>query len=339
MIGSHLCEALVRAGNEVVCLDNLSTGRPENLRLLSGLPGFRFIQHDISRELPALPRLDRVYHLASPASPVGYSRLPIETMLANSEGTRRLCELSIAHGARFLFCSTSEIYGDPLQHPQQEEYRGNVNPIGPRSAYDESKRFGEAMTMAFVRKFGLSGRVVRIFNTYGPRADLNDGRVVVNFIVQALRREPMTIYGDGMQTRSMCFVTDLVDGLIRTMESERTCGEVLNLGNPEEYTVLEIARSVRGLTESDSSFVFTEPAVGDDPRMRRPNIDKARALIGWEPGTPLEEGLHVMIGAIRAALNGSLTRPRCSPAIRRGVPHAAATNGASAVDRYSAGGG
>ena len=317
MIGSHLCETLVRAGHDVVCLDNLSTARFENLALLSRLPRFRFIQHDITRELPALPPPDRIYHLASPASPVGYTRLPIETMLANSEGTRRLCELAIASKARFLFCSTSEIYGDPLQHPQREDYRGNVSTLGPRAAYDESKRYGEAMTMTFVRCFGLNGRIVRIFNTYGPRADLSDGRVVVNFIVQAMLRKPMTIYADGKQTRSMCFVTDLVEGLMRAMDCEGTRGEVMNLGNPEEYTVLEIAETVRRLTGSDSAFEFTAPAVGDDPRMRRPDIGRARTLLGWEPRTPLAEGLQVMIDAVATSLNGAVKVPRGAESARR----------------------
>jgi dTDP-glucose 4,6-dehydratase/UDP-glucuronate decarboxylase len=306
MIGSSLCEALLRDGNEVVCLDNLSTGRIENLQALSDQPAFRFLRHDVTRELPALPRVDRIYHLASPASPIGYTRLPIETMLANSEGTRRLIRLALEHQARFLFCSTSEVYGDPLVHPQGESYRGNVSPIGPRATYDESKRYGEAMTMAYVRAFGLDGRIVRIFNTYGPRADVADGRVVVNFIGQALRGEPMTIYGDGKQTRSLCFVTDLVEGLVRAMDSDRTRGEVVNLGNPDEHTVLEVAELIRRLTQSNSPFVFTPPAVGDDPRVRRPDIDKARGLIGWEPRTTLEEGLRVMIGAMRGALgNGN----------------------------------
>jgi dTDP-glucose 4,6-dehydratase/UDP-glucuronate decarboxylase len=305
MIGSSLCETLLRKGHEVICLDNLSTGRLENVEPLSRFPGFHFIHHDVTRDLPELPGADRVYHLASPASPVGYSRLPIETMLANSEGTRRLIGLARQHGGRFLFCSTSEIYGDPQVHPQTETYRGNVSSIGPRATYDESKRYGEAMTMAYVRSYGLDGRIVRIFNTYGPHADVQDGRVVVNFIGQALRGEAMTIYGDGMQTRSLCYVSDLVDGLIAVMESERARGEVMNLGNPDEHTVLEIAEIVRSLTQSSSRFVFTPPAVGDDPRVRRPNIDKARSLIGWQPTTPLEDGLRVMIRAMGGTLNGN----------------------------------
>ena len=305
MIGSHLCEALLHAGHDVLCIDNLSTGRFENVAGLSKRPRFHFLHCDISRELPAMPHLDRVYDLASPASPIGYTRLPIQTMLANSEGARRLIELALAHHARFLFCSTSEIYGDPLQHPQCEEYRGNVSTIGPRAMYDESKRFGEAITMAHIRTFDLDGRIVRIFNTYGPHSDLNDGRVVVNFIIQALRGEPMTVYGDGMQTRSLCFVDDMVEGLICAMESERARGEVINLGNPDEHTVMEIAEFIRVLTGSKSPVVFTAPAVGDDPRVRRPSIDKARALLGWEPRTALEKGLRVMIREASAALNGN----------------------------------
>lgn len=306
MIGSHLCEAMLQAGHRVTCLDNLSTGRAQNLSWFASHPGFRFIRHDITRELPELGRVDRVFHLASPASPIGYARLPIETMLANSVGTQRLIELALAHGARFLFASTSEIYGDPLQHPQQEDYRGNVSSIGPRSTYDESKRFGEAMTMAYIRTHRLDGRIVRIFNTFGTRADPVDGRVVVNFVTQALRQEPMTLYGDATQTRSLCWVTDLVEGLGLFMESERARGEVINLGNPEEHTVLEIATMIREMVGSHSPFVFGPPAVGDDPRLRRPDITKARALLGWQPRTPIKTGLNAVIRELRVALNGEV---------------------------------
>ena len=337
MIGTHLCEALLRAGHQVICLDNLSTGRIENVEYLSKYPGFRFIRHDVTRELPALTRPDRVYHLASPASPEGYTKLPIDTMLANSEGTRRLAELALAAGGRFLFCSTSEIYGDPLQHPQREDYRGNVSSTGPRSTYDESKRYGEAMTLAFVRNFGLDGRVVRIFNTYGPRLDPHDGRVVANFICQALRGEPMTIYGDGMQTRSLCFVSDLVEGLTRTMESDRARGEVINLGNPEEYTVIEIAKIVRRLTGTTSSFVFTAPAVGDDPRVRRPDIGKARELLRWEPRIPLEEGLRATLRDLEVALNGKLRMPRQVPAATNGAHPASTADLLRVTRRYTNG--
>ena len=310
MIGSHLCEALLKGGHRVVCLDNLSTGRAENLAAFARHSEFTFIRHDVTLDLPEVGRVDRVFHLASPASPIGYQRLPIETMLANSVGTRRLIELALAQGARFLFASTSEIYGDPLQHPQPEDYRGNVSSIGPRSTYDESKRFGEAMTMAYVRTRGLDGRIVRIFNTFGTRADPTDGRVVVNFVTQALRNQPMTLYGDGEQTRSLCYVTDLVEGLRLTIESDRVRGEVLNLGNPEEHTVIEIATLIRNLVESTSPFVFTAPAVGDDPRLRRPDIAKARALLDWQPRTPIETGLREVIREMRAVLNGEVPAPR-----------------------------
>ena len=324
MIGSHLCEALLAAEAEVVCVDNLSTGRASNLHAIANHPRFTFLEHDVTRPLPRLRRVDRVYHLASPASPVGYTRLPVETMLANSEGTRRLLELTRAHRARFLFASTSEVYGDPLVHPQREEYRGNVSSIGPRSNYDESKRYGEAMTMAFVRHFDTDARIVRIFNTYGPRADLNDGRVIVNFIRQALRREPMTIYGDGLQTRSMCYVDDLVDGLMRAMESPRTRGDVLNLGNPEEHTVIEIAQLVRHITDSESPFIYTEPAVGDDPRVRRPDISRANVLLSWSPSTPLVTGLRMVLLEMRSMYNGEL-----SPA-HEDQPNGAHVNGTPA---------
>ena len=313
MIGSHLCEALLLAGHQVVCLDNLSTGRFKNVEPLAKHPRFRFIRHDITLGLPELGPIDRFYHLASPASPIGYARLPIETMLANSEGTRRLLERTLALGARFLYCSTSEIYGDPLEHPQRETYRGNVSPTGPRSIYDEAKRYGEAMTMAFVRTFGVDGRIVRIFNTYGPRADLQDGRVVVNFLTQALRGQPMTIYGDGLQTRSLCYVADLVDGLVRTMEADQARGEVLNLGNPEEHTVMEIATLIRDLTGSHSPFIFTPPAVGDDPRQRRPDIDKARRLLGWAPSMALDSGLRLMIQELRPEIIAELPARPGSP--------------------------
>jgi dTDP-glucose 4,6-dehydratase/UDP-glucuronate decarboxylase len=245
-------------------------------------------------------------------------------MLANSEGTRRLLDLALAHGGRFLYTSTSEIYGDPLLHPQREDYRGNVSSIGPRAMYDESKRYGEAMTMTYVRSRGADGRIVRIFNTYGPRADLNDGRVIVNFIKQALRGESMTIYGDGLQTRSMCFVDDLIDALIRCMESPHTRGEVLNLGNPEEHTVMEIAELVRRLTRSASAFVFTAPAVGDDPRLRCPDIGKARSMLSWAPSTSLETGLNRVIREMIAMYNGELVPHANGAAPANGaLPHAA----------------
>jgi len=317
MIGSHLCEQLLLQEHRVFCIDNLVTGRFENIAAFVANPLFEFVQHDIIEPLPRLPRIERVYHLASPASPPGYTRFPIETMRVNSEGTRHLLELAHENGARFLYCSTSEAYGDPLEHPQCEEYRGNVSTTGPRSMYDEAKRYGEALTTAFVRTHGVDGRITRIFNTYGPRSDPDDGRLVVNFITQALRDEPMTIYGDGTQTRSLCYVTDLVEGLTRQMECEEARGEVLNLGNPQEHSVREYAELVRDLVGSASSLTFTEPAVGDDPRRRRPSIDKAKRLIGWEPQVGLKDGLLRTIAYLREATSVSAAR---RPALVRRMP-------------------
>lgn len=294
-IGSHLCEALLRTGHAVTCIDNLSTGRPVNIEHLHDYPSFRFVEHDIVEELPLLGPVAQVYNLASPASPPGYGRRPIETMRVNSEGSRHLLELAEAAGASYLYASTSEAYGDPLEHPQREDYRGNVSSTGPRSMYDEAKRYGEALTMAFVRSRGVDGRIVRIFNTYGPRSDPADGRLVPNFITQALRGEAMTIYGDGAQTRSLCYVSDLVEGLIRTMNSPEARGQVINLGNPEEHTILEYAQIVLDLTGSKSELVFTEPAVGDDPQRRRPDITRARTILGWEPVVGLRPGLEATI--------------------------------------------
>jgi UDP-glucuronate decarboxylase len=291
MIGSNLCADLLAHGHHVICLDNLATGRLENLTELLRHPEFEFVQHDVVDELPPLPCLERIYHLASPASPPGYTRLPIETLRANSEGTRLLLEMSLRHNARFLYASTSEVYGDPEQHPQREDYRGNVSPIGPRSMYDEAKRFGEAIVSVFVRSMGADARIVRIFNTYGPGCDPNDGRVVVNLVCQALRQEPLTVYGDGRQTRSLCFVSDLVSGLQRAMEARNTRGEVINLGNPDERSILELAKIVRELTNSDSHVIHGAYEVGDDPHCRRPDISKARRLLDWAPQVGLEEGL------------------------------------------------
>ncbi len=299
LIGSNLCEALLRRGHRVLCVDNVSTGRRQNIEPLFASPRFRFVRHDVVRKLPPFPHVDRVYHLASPASPPSYTRLPVETMRVNGEGTRRLLELADSHRARFLFASTSEIYGDPLQHPQCEEYRGNVSCTGPRSMYDEAKRYGEAMTMAFVRNRGLDARIVRIFNTYGPNCDPEDGRLVANLVTQALRGRSMTIYGDGRQTRSLCYVSDLIAGLLSAMETSHTKGEIINLGNPDEHTILEFAQLIRELVGSCSEFVFTLPAVGDDPQVRRPDIRKAQRLLGWSPSVGLREGLTRTIAYLR----------------------------------------
>lgn len=290
-IGSHLCASLLESGHEVVCVDNLVTGRLANLRDIQSHDRFRFIQHDVVQPLPGLGSFDRVFHLASPASPPGYQRFQVETLRVNSEGTRHLLELANASGGRFLYASTSEAYGDPLEHPQRETYRGNVSSTGPRSMYDEAKRFGEAMVMAHVRTLDTDARLVRIFNTYGPHSDPLDGRIVPNFINQALAGVPLTVYGDGSQTRSLCYVSDLVEGLVRTMESSATRGNVVNLGNPEEHTVLEFAQLIIEMTGSGSGTVFTESAVGDDPQRRCPDITKASELLGWFPTISLRDGL------------------------------------------------
>ena len=290
-IGSHLCERLLSDGHEVVCIDNLLTGRRCNIEPLLDFPKFSFIQHDIIEKMPPLPGLHQIYHLASPASPPGYQRHPIETMRVNSEGTRRLLEVAVQTGARFLYTSTSEAYGDPLEHPQREDYLGNVSSTGPRSMYDEAKRYAEALTMVYARSRGADVRIVRIFNTYGPNSDPLDGRMVPNFITQALSGEPITIYGDGNQTRSLCFVSDLVEGLVRTMRCGAAGSQVINLGNPEEHTVLQYAELILDLANSKSEIIFTEPAVGDDPRRRQPEISKARNLMSWEPQVSLRDGL------------------------------------------------
>ena len=291
-IGSHLCESLLNEGHDVLVLDNLITGRAQNIAPFAGHTGFRFLRRDIICGLPALPHVDRVYHLASPASPPGYQNHPIETLRVNSDGTRHLLEKAEVDGARFLYASTSEAYGDPLEHPQREDYRGNVSTTGPRSMYDEAKRYGEALATAFFRSRGVDARIVRIFNTYGPRSDPMDGRLVPNFITQALRGQPLTVYGDGQQTRSLCFVDDLVDGLLRMMESPATAGHVVNLGNPEEHRIIEFARIVADLVPARGGIVFSPPAVGDDPQRRQPDITKARQLLGWEPRVGLTDGLR-----------------------------------------------
>lgn len=287
-IGTHLCRRLLRAGQTVVCVDNFVTGRRTNLELLQEWPAFTFVEHDVIQPLPDLPRADRIYHLASPASPPAYHQHQVETLRVNSEGTLRMLELAERDGATILYSSTSEVYGDPLKHPQAESYYGNVSPVGPRSMYDEAKRYGEALMVAFRRTRGVDIRIARIFNTYGPLMDPDDGRVVVNFIYQALRGEPLTVYGDGTQTRSFCYVDDLVGGLIRLMESDYTYP--VNLGNQDEFTILELADIVRELTGSAAPLTF-EPLPGDDPKQRRPNISLAREVLGWAPHISLREGL------------------------------------------------
>jgi UDP-glucuronate decarboxylase len=311
-IGSHLCTALVDAGDDVVCVDNLVTGRERNIAAIRSHPGFTFTEQDLIEGVEADGRFDRVYHLASPASPPGYQKYPIETMRVNSDGSRHLLDLAVRDGARFLYASTSEAYGDPLEHPQREDYRGNVSTTGPRSMYDEAKRYGEALTMAYCRSRGADARIVRIFNTYGPNSDPDDGRLVPNFITQAIKGEPLTVYADGKQTRSLCYVSDLVAGLRAAMECAAARGEVTNLGNPEEHTILEYAEIVRELVGSNSGIVFTEPAVGDDPQRRRPEIAKARALLGWEPRVGLWEGLGQTVAYFREELAALEAEKSCA---------------------------
>jgi nucleoside-diphosphate-sugar epimerase len=290
-LGSHLCERLVTRGDSVVCIDNLSTGTRENLAHLLGHDRFSFIVADVSEkvELDDAETVDAVCNLASPASPPAYLARPFDTLAVGSEGTRRLLELARAHGARFLMASSSEVYGDPEVHPQIESYRGNVDPTGPRSVYDEAKRFAESLTMAMHRTHGVNVGIARIFNTYGPRLSPGDGRVVSNFIVQALRGEPLTVYGDGSQTRSFCFVDDEIAGLVALLDSSLT-GPV-NIGNPDERSMIDLAHFVLEVTGSGSDIVF-EPLPTDDPTRRCPDITLARRALGWEPGITLREGIE-----------------------------------------------
>jgi dTDP-glucose 4,6-dehydratase len=298
-LGSHLADRFLADGAEVVGLDNFATGSPANLAHLAGNPRFTFLERDVIEPFEVSGPFDGVLHLASPASPIDYLRLPIETLLVGSIGTLRTLELAQRTGARFLLASTSEVYGDPLEHPQEESYWGNVNPIGPRSVYDEAKRFAEALTMAFHRSRGVEIRIARIFNTYGPRMRFDDGRVVSNFVVQALRNQPLTMYGEGRQTRSFCYVSDLVEGLVRLFHGPAT--GPLNLGNPGEFSVRQLADVVRQLTGSSAGLV-SEPLPEDDPRQRKPDITAAREQLGWEPRVALEEGLDLTIRDFRARL-------------------------------------
>ena len=287
-LGSHLCDQLLDRGDEVVCVDDFSTGRRANVAHLAGHPGFTLVEADISVGIPVDGPVSGVFNLASPASPPDYLALPLETLAVGSDGTRNGLDLAHRHGARFLMASTSEVYGDPDVHPQAESYWGNVNPVGPRSVYDEAKRFSEALTMAHHRTLGTDTAIVRIFNTYGPRLRPDDGRVVSNFLLQAMQGEPLTVYGDGSQTRSLCYVADEVRGLLALFDSQLT-GPV-NVGNPDEYTVLQLARTTIDLLGSSSSIEH-RPLPTDDPTRRRPDITVARAELGWEPSTSLEDGL------------------------------------------------
>jgi len=295
-LGSHLVDRLLTDGHEVAGLDNLVTGAEANVAHLADHPNFRFVRHNVSQYIPYHGPLDGVLHFASPASPVDYLELPIQTLKVGALGTHNTLGLALAKGARFMLASTSEVYGDPQEHPQREGYWGNVNPVGPRGVYDEAKRFAEALTMAYHRVHGLDTRIVRIFNTYGPRMRPSDGRVVSNFIVQALAGEPLTIYGDGGQSRSFCYVDDLIDGIARTFG--RGGPEPTNLGNPREFTVAQLADLVLRLTGSRSK-IERRPLPVDDPKQRCPDIARARATLDWEPRVPLEEGLRRTIEHFR----------------------------------------
>jgi nucleoside-diphosphate-sugar epimerase len=288
-IGSHLCARLLEEGHDVYCVDNLLTGSERNIKPLRNHPRFSFQQQDVTK--PFQFEAGAIYHMASPASPVGYMEHPIETILVNSYATYLMLEQARAQRARFLYASTSEAYGDPLEHPQREDYWGNVNPIGPRACYDESKRLGETLTMEYYRQYQVDARIVRIFNTYGPNSQIADGRMIPNFITQALQNKPLTIYGDGTQTRSICYVSDLVDGLVRAMFMPDTMGEVYNLGSTDEHTVLEYAQLIIKLCNASSSLVF-EPGRIDDPERRRPDTGKARLALDWQPHVNMEEGLR-----------------------------------------------
>lgn len=312
-IGSNLCEKLLSSGYAVVAIDNLLTSSKRNIEPFLDNPHFQFIEVDIIRselgDFDHLPKPDFIFHLASPASPnlnskTSYMAYPLETVMVNTLGTYKLLELATKHNARFLFASTSEVYGDPAISPQTEDYFGNVNPNGIRSVYDEGKRAGEAIVMAFVRKFNVDARIIRIFNTYGPNMQPDDGRVVSNFVVQALQEQPLTIYGNGEQTRSFCYVTDLVEGMYALMFGDGLQGEVVNVGNPIEKKISEFASLVKELTQTTSEIVY-EDLPSDDPKQRKPDISKAKRLLGWEPKVSLEDGLRLTIDYFRKVLEDS----------------------------------
>ena len=300
-VGANLCERLVADGEQVIALDNLVTGRASNLSTLHANPAFSLVEADLNQGLPDLPKLDRIFHCASPASPPEYQKFPIETLLVNAEGTRRLLDRAVEDGARFLFTSTSEVYGDPLDHPQREDYRGHVSSTGPRSMYDESKRYAEALITAYAGRYGVETRIVRIFNTYGPHMAPHDGRVVSNFIVQAIQGEPLTMYGSGQQTRSFQYIDDLIEGIVRLMRSDYS--SPVNIGNPNEFTMLELATKVLAMTGSASEIEFL-PLPVDDPNRRRPDISLAKAVLGWEPKVSLDEGLEKTIAYYRSEVFG-----------------------------------
>ena len=296
-LGSHLCDILLEKGNEVIGMDNFITGSPDNLAHLAGNPKFEFIRHDVANFIFVPGKIDAVLHFASPASPnpaspFGYTNLPIQTMKAGALGTHNTLGVARAHNARYLLASTSEIYGDPLEHPQKETYWGHVDPIGVRSVYDEAKRFAEALTTAYHRYHGIDTRIVRIFNTYGPKMRLDDGRAVPNFLQQALRGEPLTVYGDGMQTRSFCFVSDLVEGIYRLLLSDEHMP--VNIGNPTEITIKDFAISINNIVGNSAGIIYKKAMrLGDDPQMRQPDISRAKRILNWEPLTSMEDGIKL----------------------------------------------
>jgi dTDP-glucose 4,6-dehydratase len=303
-LGSHLCERLIETGYDVICMDNLLTGSADNIAHLIGNPKFRFVKHDVTDYVYVAGSVDAVLHFASPASPIDYLEMPIQTLKVGSLGTHKALGLAREKKARFLLASTSEVYGDPLVNPQPETYWGNVNPIGPRGVYDEAKRFAEAMTMAYRRYHGVDTRIVRIFNTYGPRMRPNDGRVVSNFIVQSLQGKPLTIYGNGMQTRSFCFVSDLIAGITALLSAPPSehMNMPFNIGNPEERTVRDLADKVLALTKSSSPIESRDLPV-DDPHVRCPNIGRAREVLGWQPKVGIEQGLQLTVEYFRKKLS------------------------------------
>ena len=305
-LGSHLCEKLLKEGHQVIGMDNFITGNPNNLSHLASNPGFSFIRHDVANFIFVPVKVDAVMHFASPASPnpaspYGYTNLPIQTMKAGALGTHNTLGVAKACNARYLLASTSEIYGDPLEHPQRETYWGHVDPIGVRSVYDEAKRFAEALTMAYHRYHGIDTRIVRIFNTYGPRMRLDDGRVVPNFLQQALKHQPLTVYGDGSQTRSFCYVDDLIDGIYRLLLSDEH--NPVNIGNPVETTILEFAETINQITKNPAGMVIKpDMQLGDDPKRRQPDITRARTILDWQPITPLEAGIQKTIPYFKTEL-------------------------------------
>jgi dTDP-glucose 4,6-dehydratase len=301
-VGSHLCERFLAEGHDVLCADNFITGRPDNVRHLLQNPKFRVVVHDVSKPLYLDGLIDNVLHFASPASPVDYVKAPIQTLKVGSLGTHVALGIAKAHGARFLLASTSEVYGDPAVHPQTEDYWGNVNPVGERSMYDEAKRFAEALTMAYLREHGVNTHIVRIFNTYGERMRLDDGRVLPNFVGQALRGEPLTVYGEGQQTRSFCYVSDLVDGIYRLLFADYHLP--VNLGNPVEITIKEFADEILRLTGSRSPIEY-RPLPPDDPKQRKPDISLAKKLLGWEPKVGREEGLRRTLDYFQKKVQGA----------------------------------